>query len=77
MRLAYLPEAAARLAERGYDEKNGARPLRRTLTNLVEDPLADALLSGELEKGEEICVCLKEKEICLEKVPRPELTAVQ
>ncbi len=36
------------LAERGYDAKFGARPLRRTIRRLVEDPLADMLLTGRL-----------------------------
>ncbi len=36
------------LAERGYDEKYGARPLRKTIQRLIEDPLADMFLSGEL-----------------------------
>ncbi len=36
------------LAENGYDPKYGARPLRKTIQRLLEDPLADLVLSGKL-----------------------------
>ena len=39
------------IAKKGYDSVYGARPLRRTVSTLVEDPLAKKLLSGEIEKG--------------------------
>lgn len=37
------------LAEEGYDPAYGARPLRRTITRRIEDPLTDHLLRGDLE----------------------------
>jgi ATP-dependent Clp protease ATP-binding subunit ClpC len=40
------------LIEQGYDEKFGARPLRRAVEQFLEDPLAEALLRGELKEGE-------------------------
>ncbi|MGB3616321.1 MAG: ATP-dependent Clp protease ATP-binding subunit [Elainellaceae cyanobacterium] len=42
----------AHLIEQGYDPSYGARPLRRAITRLVEDHLADALLSGTLASGD-------------------------
>ncbi|MEA4888402.1 MAG: ATP-dependent Clp protease ATP-binding subunit [Clostridiaceae bacterium] len=36
------------LAEKGYDPKYGARPLRKTIQRLVEDPMSDLILSGKL-----------------------------
>ncbi len=36
------------LADKGYDPKYGARPLRKTIQRLVEDPLSDMLLTGRL-----------------------------
>jgi ATP-dependent Clp protease ATP-binding subunit ClpE len=36
------------LADKGYDPKYGARPLRKTIQRLVEDPLSDLVLSGQL-----------------------------
>ena len=43
--------AKAFLAEKGYDEKYGARPLRRTIQRYIEDELADRLIRGDLESG--------------------------
>ncbi len=40
------------LARRGYDGKMGARPLRRLVRSLVEDPAATRLLRGELRAGD-------------------------
>lgn len=37
------------LAERGYHKEYGARPLRKTIQRLLEDPIADMILRGELE----------------------------
>ncbi len=39
------------LAEKGYDEKNGARPLKRLLERTVGDAIADEILDGSLGKG--------------------------
>jgi len=44
------------LADKGYDPKFGARPLRRTLQREVETPLSKKLLRGELEAGETVLV---------------------
>ena len=44
------------LAERGWDQALGARPLRRTIQRLVEDPLAEKLLHKEYRAGEAIIV---------------------
>jgi ATP-dependent Clp protease ATP-binding subunit ClpA len=47
-----LTEEAARwLAEKGYDEKFGARPLARVIQEYIKKPLADELLFGKLEHG--------------------------
>ena len=44
-------EAIAWLAERGYDENMGARPLGRTIQEYVKKPLADEVLFGKLKRG--------------------------
>jgi ATP-dependent Clp protease ATP-binding subunit ClpC len=41
--------AKAFLLEKGYSKEYGARPLRRAVEQLVEDPLGDKVLSGEVE----------------------------
>jgi len=50
--LEFSPEAKELLIEKGYDEKYGARPLRRAVEHYLEDPLAEALLRGEVKDGD-------------------------
>jgi ATP-dependent Clp protease ATP-binding subunit ClpC len=54
--LEFTPEAKLLLIEKGYDEKYGARPLRRAVEHYLEDPLAEAVLRGTLKDGEPILV---------------------
>ena len=49
-------DAKELIIDTGYDEKYGARPLRRAIEQLLEDPLAEALLGGEI--NEEDCVAI-------------------
>ncbi|MCC8136582.1 MAG: ATP-dependent Clp protease ATP-binding subunit [Clostridiales bacterium] len=44
------------VAKEGYDPKYGARPLRRTVQNMVEDPLAGEILSGRVKAGDLVSV---------------------
>jgi len=48
--------AMEKLAAEGYDPDMGARPLRRVITNRIEDRLSDALLAGEFQKGARIII---------------------
>jgi len=54
--LAVTPDARSWLAERGYDPVYGARPLRRLITNEVQNKLATALLSGGVHDGDTVRV---------------------
>ncbi|MFN3279480.1 MAG: ATP-dependent Clp protease ATP-binding subunit ClpA [Paracoccus hibiscisoli] len=45
------PEAANWLAEKGYDDRMGARPLGRVIQESIKKPLAEELLFGRLTKG--------------------------
>jgi ATP-dependent Clp protease ATP-binding subunit ClpC len=58
-------EAVDLLADLGYDADMGARPLKRVIQQKVEDPLSDALLSGQFEDGDTILVDVKDGEITL------------
>ena len=49
-------EAKAFLVEKGYDEKYGARPLRRAIQNHLEDKLAEAILEGTIHSNEQVFV---------------------
>ena len=42
------------LVTEGYDPSYGARPLRRAITRLVEDSLAEALLAGSIQTGDTV-----------------------
>jgi ATP-dependent Clp protease ATP-binding subunit ClpC len=54
--LDFTQEAKDLLIEKGYDEKYGARPLRRAVEHYLEDPLAEALLRGDVKDGEPVLV---------------------
>ncbi|GJE25982.1 ATP-dependent chaperone ClpB [Methylobacterium organophilum] len=51
-------EARNWLADKGYDPAYGARPLKRVIQKNVQDPLAEALLSGQIHDGETVPVRL-------------------
>ncbi|GGD56984.1 ATP-dependent Clp protease ClpC [Emticicia aquatilis] len=44
------------LAEKGYDQQYGARPLNRAIQKYVEDPLAEEILKGDVQEGDTILV---------------------
>ena len=69
LKLEVSDEAKEFLIEKGYDEKLGARPLRRAVEKYLEDNLAEALLSGNIRKSNPIKVILSEddeKGLCFE-----------
>ena len=65
------PEARELLVEKGYDPSLGARPLRRTIQRLLEDPLAEEVLRGTFKAGSSIKVCRKKDVLSFECRPRP------
>lgn len=61
------------LATEGYDEKSGARPLRRTISRLIEDPLSEDLLLGKIPLNETLVLKAREdKSIYYEPVSEAE-----
>jgi ATP-dependent Clp protease ATP-binding subunit ClpC len=54
------------LVTKGYDPQYGARPLRRTIQNLIEDPLAEFLLQGKFQPGDVVQAIAKDGTIVLE-----------
>jgi ATP-dependent Clp protease ATP-binding subunit ClpB len=52
------PEARAHLAEVGYDPAYGARPVKRTIQRLVQDPLAEKILEGAFATGSRVRVVM-------------------
>jgi ATP-dependent Clp protease ATP-binding subunit ClpC len=64
------PEAKEMLVEKGYDPAMGARPLRRAIQRLIEDPLADFVLGRSMAPGSTIVVKRKnEEEVDIEVIP--------
>jgi ATP-dependent Clp protease ATP-binding subunit ClpA len=56
------PEAIAWLADKGYDERMGARPLARVIQEHIKKPLADEVLFGKLKKGGTVRVTVEDKD---------------
>jgi ATP-dependent Clp protease ATP-binding subunit ClpC len=56
IKLNLTEQAKSLLVERGYDIENGARPLKRTIQNMIEDPLANGILSGDFKPGDVVIV---------------------
>ena len=57
------PAVRKHISEKGFDEKYGARPLRRAVQNQIEDVLAEEILSGRVHRGDTVHVGLKKGKI--------------
>jgi len=56
-------EAKSFVADEGFDEAFGARPLARALQKLIEDPLAEHIIGKKLTEGDKVVIGLKDKEL--------------
>ena len=65
-------EVYAHLAEKGFDSVYGARPLRRAILNMLEDPISESILKGEYTDGDTIDVYMEDGEIKFKKAPKAE-----
>ena len=63
--LEVTPEAKAWLADRGYDEAYGARPLKRLIQREIGDVLASALLGGRYAEGDTVTVDVAGEDLVL------------
>jgi ATP-dependent Clp protease ATP-binding subunit ClpB len=71
-----LTDAAKEVvAEAGWDPTYGARPLKRALQRLVENPLALRLLEGEFAEGDTVRVTASDGELVFEKAGEPAVAA--
>jgi ATP-dependent Clp protease ATP-binding subunit ClpC len=68
-------EAKDYIADKGYDEKYGARPLNRAIQKYVEDPLAEEIINANLSEGDTIAISFDKKKdeisIKIEKGKKP------
>ena len=63
--LVIAPSAKKLIISHGYDEKFGARPLRRAIQDMLELPLADGILASEYEKGSVLRVSAQKGSIAI------------
>jgi ATP-dependent Clp protease ATP-binding subunit ClpC len=63
-------EAKDFIADKGFDSQFGARPLKRAIQKLLEDPLAEEIIKSNLQEGDTINVGLKNDEITI-KISKP------
>jgi len=54
------------LLEKGYDPAMGARPMRRCIQNLIENPLSEKIISGDVKAGQKIEISAKDKKMHFE-----------
>jgi len=59
------------LAERGFNPQFGARPLQRVIQKLVQDPLAELIIAGQVGEGDTVSIDAEEGEIVFDKVGEP------
>jgi ATP-dependent Clp protease ATP-binding subunit ClpC len=71
MDLSLTASARDVLSKEGFDPQYGARPLRRAIQRLVEDPLSDAMLRGRFSHGDEIVIDAHDNELVFEKKREP------
>jgi ATP-dependent Clp protease ATP-binding subunit ClpC len=64
-------DAKTWLADKGYDQQLGARPLRRTIQREVEDTLSEKILFGEYHAGQLIVADIEDDQIVFRAVDSP------
>lgn len=55
--------ARKHIVEKGIDRKYGARPLKRAIQNMIEDPLSEEILKGNFKSGDTVTVSVKSGEL--------------
>lgn len=51
IKISFTDNAVSEIADKGFDENYGARPLRRAIQNEIEDPLSEQMLEGKVKEG--------------------------
>lgn len=63
----FTSDVVEKIASESYDNNYGARPLRRTVQNVLEDKIADKMLSGEINRGDDILCRTEKNEVIFDK----------
>ena len=61
-------QAKELILENGFKEEYGARELKRTVTSMLEDLIAEEKLKGNIHSGDSITICVKDKKLAIKKV---------
>ena len=64
-------EASERIADLGFDPVYGARPLKRSITQNLMNPMSGAIVGGGYEAGDTIKVDLEEDSLTFTRIPAP------
>ncbi|MBW6432132.1 AAA family ATPase, partial [Patescibacteria group bacterium] len=73
IKISVTEQSKALLITKGYDIENGARPLKRTIQNMIEDPLANGILSGEFKQGDTVSIIKEGETLKLVSIKKPNL----
>jgi len=55
------------IIENSYDEKYGARPIKRFVSRNIETLIAKAIINGEIKYGDDIVISVKDNELYIER----------
>ena len=61
----YTDKVVEFISNKGYNDKFGARPLRRAIQKYVEDPLALEFIKGNLKENKEYTIDIEDGKICI------------
>jgi ATP-dependent Clp protease ATP-binding subunit ClpC len=73
MKIEVTDSAKELLMEKGFDPTYGARPMRRAIQNLIEDPLAEALLDGRFKQGDAVLIDRQGDDLVMTPLEEPAL----
>lgn len=69
--IVFTPEAKKLIAEKGYDEHYGARPLKRAIQNMILNPLAEDIIAKRISDGDSLTLSIKDGALCFLKNGKP------
>ncbi len=65
IKITFTEEVKEFLAEKGYDKTFGARPLKRTIQEYIEDKLAEAILDAKIKEGDTVSISYEDEKVIL------------
>jgi ATP-dependent Clp protease ATP-binding subunit ClpC len=65
IKITFTEEVKEFLADKGYDKTYGARPLKRTIQEHIEDKLAEAILDDKVKEGDTVTISYEDGKITI------------